>query len=515
MDTGELSSNEILGINSKTHELKFREVVTCAPLDPDMYTGVVNFTLIGPGETGDPIYAVSWYWGNLTHPKVGRTQVANNFPNAGVAGSYFSNNFGQWQMDTRLNYPDQTSFLPRAEYNISHGDTQVMFLRGNGVYFVQQSDDSWLSAHLRKYDSLNNQTYFTFDHLAHPMGCISQYQFCNSNQKSRPCSALSGILPAAAEAKFQLGLSKTQSNVIDIFINAIYMLNTDVAHALGENPVLLAGETFGNGVQLPLPTNHWVLEMQNAHNIALSMLQRAIVDFARGPGSPAAQEFIEQPNETETKALCSMIRARANGRFSNTSIYGLALVLILGNVIILVNASLVHIVVRIQKWRKIDPWKTDIWFADGLLQLQTSVFAVERDLWKHWQKDVPVIETIGPIDRRDLALGNANPSPASPKPPDVQVTVLPIDSQSSTTGIVTPLDQDNAMSQSTTQEDGENSDSQTSEPHSVPEVVAEHPQPEIVVEQSPVLNQAQPAQTASPVNETVQPVDVEGRATTS
>lgn len=68
MDTGELGTNTLLGINSATHDVKFRQVVTCAPLKPDLYTWTRNFTVIGPGSRETTYVEVQWEWGNSTHP---------------------------------------------------------------------------------------------------------------------------------------------------------------------------------------------------------------------------------------------------------------------------------------------------------------------------------------------------------------------------------------------------------------------------------------------------------------
>lgn len=77
-------------------------------------------------------------------------------------------------MDSRLNFPNQSGFIPRGEYAISYGDTQIIFLGGNGVGFTEPSDDPWFSAHVPHFEPGMNQTFYQFDHLANPMGCVSQ-----------------------------------------------------------------------------------------------------------------------------------------------------------------------------------------------------------------------------------------------------------------------------------------------------------------------------------------------------
>lgn len=101
-----------------------------------------------------------------------------------------------------------------------------------------------------------------------------------------------------------------QSAVVDLIVNAIYASNVGI-----EQPVILLAQDFSiDGNQMPLPSNQWILEFQDMHNRALTALQRLIVDYARGPGSPAAQKFMTVPSAS-ARALCGLIRAKTNQRF--------------------------------------------------------------------------------------------------------------------------------------------------------------------------------------------------------
>jgi len=126
---------------------------------------------------------------------------------------------------------------------------------------------------------------------------------------------LTGILPATAEAQATLELSKMQSRIVDIFANAIYALSVSLWPPDSGKPALLAEDNSIAGYQLPLPDNQWALEMQHAHDVSMAMLQRVVVDYARGPGTVAAQQFIATPNDTESKTLCETIRAKTNSRY--------------------------------------------------------------------------------------------------------------------------------------------------------------------------------------------------------
>jgi hypothetical protein len=84
----------------------------------------------------------------------------------------------RWPTDHELKIPDQSSFLPRPDFNVSDGDTLLMFLSGNAVKFAEPCDDPWFSAHrnltLKPPPGVPPQTMYLSDHLASPMGCVEQ-----------------------------------------------------------------------------------------------------------------------------------------------------------------------------------------------------------------------------------------------------------------------------------------------------------------------------------------------------
>jgi len=121
------------------------------------------------------------------------------------------------------------------------------------------------------------------------------------------------------------------------------------------------------------------------------MLQRAVVDYARGPGSPKAQKFIAEPKEGAAKDVCGMIRARADGRFSNISTYGLALTLTFGTLLILINSFIVDVISFVHNRRGTHSVRHQAWLADNLHQLQRQVFeANHKGIWKGHSAPVPV-----------------------------------------------------------------------------------------------------------------------------
>lgn len=275
-----------------------------------------------------------------------------------------------------------------------------MFLSAHAINFAKPIDDPWFSAHRASPGPLNRTYYFT-DHLLSPLGCVEQFQFCNPKRgdASDVCTSLAGIVPATAAAKFDLGLTPMQSAIVDLLINAVYANNAIILQPIQ----LLADDTSNDGVQMPLPKNQWVIELQDMHNRVLTEIQRIIVDYARGPSSQVAKQFLVVPDKNY-RNLCSMIRARTSGQFSSINTYGLALTVGLGTLIILANFFLESLIRCFQRRRKAAHRGVDAWVEDGLLQVhKRTLVLAEMEEWQgvddavpttmHWRslaKEMPV-----------------------------------------------------------------------------------------------------------------------------
>jgi hypothetical protein len=265
----------------------------------------------------------------------------------------------------------------------------MMFLAAHAVNFAKPIDDPWFSAH-RANPGPVNRTYYFSDHLLSPLGCVEQFQFCNPKKGDTEgaCTSLAGIVPATAAAKFDLDLSPMQSAIVDLLINAVYANNAIILQPIQ----LLADDTKTDGVQMPLPRNQWVLELQDMHNRVLTEIQRIIVDYARGPGSPAAKQFLVVP-DSNYRDLCSMIRARTSGQFSSINTYGLALTVGLGTLIILANIFLESLIRCFQRHRKAAHRGVDIWVEDGLLQVHKNTLVLaESEEWQGVDDAVPTTQ---------------------------------------------------------------------------------------------------------------------------
>lgn len=78
-----------------------------------------------------------------------------------------------YRMDPRLDFPDQSSFTPREEFNTSAGDIHMMFLTPHDTPFAEPCDDPWFSAH-KAVQTPYNRTLYMSDNLMNPVGCVEQ-----------------------------------------------------------------------------------------------------------------------------------------------------------------------------------------------------------------------------------------------------------------------------------------------------------------------------------------------------
>lgn len=67
---------------------------------------------------------------------------------------------------------------------------------------------------------------------------------------------------------------------------------------------LLARESFVNGIQGPLLSNQWQLEVERFQAIIMALNQRLVVEQATGPTDSQMRKFVEKPSSKEGRWLC-------------------------------------------------------------------------------------------------------------------------------------------------------------------------------------------------------------------
>ena len=171
--------------------------------------------------------------------------------------------------------------------------------------------------------------------------------------------------------------------------------------SLEENLLLAKDQLFGHyRVSTSLPDNQWQLELQNAYNTSLALLQfwfnyHAYPPRIRVTPNSTYDQYVTQANTNEEVHICHNQKIRSSTYYS-FSVVGLAIIILGGSAVILLS-NLIPLTVQLWRKRKArqgnaDAWrKQEEWALTDVLQLHR--IALERyGLWP-WKVDgeVPLL----------------------------------------------------------------------------------------------------------------------------
>lgn len=220
-------------------------------------------------------------------------------------------------------YPEISEFIPIPELFRPDGDLSLVFLSGNGVDFLEETNDPWYrgagflpdGALYYTDEPDQQQTLYKPQDAASPMGCVMQFQYCNAKGE---CGDLASYVDAIATAApfFDLttedmwvGTSEPISasasrflwfgNIISSAIDLNYLLQS-----LGASS-LLSQQSLQQGCMGKLPDNQWQLDVTHWWGTVLAALQAAFINTAIGPNDAALMPYTTFPNDTDSKTLCN------------------------------------------------------------------------------------------------------------------------------------------------------------------------------------------------------------------
>ena len=180
------------------------------------------------------------------------------------------------------------------------GDLTVILLSGDGILFTRPIDDDWYRA-TTPWGSI----YYTTDTgrlptwrpdvSASPMGCLEQFQWCNSAYpRDRGCGPLASwidslygaaplfnVTSETLDADRPLSSGATSARIIWPFLamNSYPVTVTELLGSLGTRS-LASQATLFNGLQSSLPGNQWQLDvLQWWHTILAAVQASRLVDI--------------------------------------------------------------------------------------------------------------------------------------------------------------------------------------------------------------------------------------------
>lgn len=189
-------------------------------------------------------------------------------------------------------------------------EVTLVFVAANAVKFVEPVDDDLFSAH-RVFEtqelslSINKtEELYTFDDVAHVVGCTTQSQFCLGGSET-DCTPLTAW-EAALQTVSNMTMTDLQKESLNIWRQSQELqgttLDTTVANLGGS--ALIAKNSFENGLQGPLPSNQWQLEVEHWQATTMAKMQRSAVEYATGPSDSAMQKHVLEPPNQNAKKLC-------------------------------------------------------------------------------------------------------------------------------------------------------------------------------------------------------------------
>ncbi|KAF2084695.1 hypothetical protein K490DRAFT_10084, partial [Saccharata proteae CBS 121410] len=360
LDTGYINSHSDLGINAPPEDrFAYRQLTTCAPIKTEGYTVLQNSS---DNAFGGPY--IEYHYGAAT-----ATNYTHVYPYRVMAA-----------------YADGTgsaAFDAIAELRVVDADLSLYFLSANNVEFVEEVDDVWFAAHqpggTLDISVVGAETNIYYrDSPASVLACIQQYQYCNPNLPTDTgCTPLSGVnftesttlgmLPDRGSST-DLWTTANQKAALEYFIGkGISTTLADIVGSLG-NSALTARDAMWSGLQGPLGSDQWQIEVQHWHATSLAILQRILVEQATGPEDTDVMAMMARPTTDAEWKRCKSQKVQTTG-YTSFSILGLVLIFTLGSLIILVAHAIDPLSFSLPKSRSTTYQRIE-WIANDTLQLQ-------------------------------------------------------------------------------------------------------------------------------------------------
>lgn len=215
-----------------------------------------------------------------------------------------------------------SAFRPIPELFHSDADIILVFLSGNGVHFLEETNDPWYRGtipggviHFTRDDgTTGSRSTCQPQEAASPMGCTSQYQFCNAKNQ---CGDLASFEDASASAYVAIfgtldGVWGDDGPVTPAtlrFVRYQAMISTtiglvDLISSLG-TLALTSHQKLPHGFMGPLSDNQWQLDVTHWWGTILASYQEAFVNAANGPSDASLLPYAQLPTNSYAKTLCN------------------------------------------------------------------------------------------------------------------------------------------------------------------------------------------------------------------
>lgn len=187
-------------------------------------------------------------------------------------------------------------FTPAAKIRRIDADTTLISLVGNGVWFLESTDDDWYGATIPyiKLSTSPNETTQTYimENAASPLGCIQQYQFCHTAlTDSGGCGPVGSFADALLGTVQLTSSDRVKTDLGWVFQQMATARLSDPLRILGQQ-ALASQNRFYCGVQSSVPRNQWQIDATQWWATYLAEVQAAFVNAIVGPTDPILHKYI-------------------------------------------------------------------------------------------------------------------------------------------------------------------------------------------------------------------------------
>ncbi|KAK8112236.1 uncharacterized protein PG998_008693 [Apiospora kogelbergensis] len=332
-------------------------------------------------------------------------------------------------MDRGSLLKDQSLFIPDPAIVRQDGDVKLIWLSGNGLFFIPQVDDPWYRAtvHDGYVTGTNNHTEVRIDQYrpeeaASPLGCVEQYQWCRDPSRGQ-CGDLDGKLGAIYSAAAWFNLT---SEDLDPFRPSGAL--EGVIDTLGPNSLashfMVREGTAGN-----LAKNQWQLDVTRWWTILLAGFQASFVNTARGMANSTLKphDNIQPSNEYDWNT-CRNQKVRS-AQHTSFSVFGLIFTYSIGGLIIITSFTIAPILDCLQKRGRYNRYAYLEWEGHTAIQLhRVGQEQLGYGNWVHCDERIPITQPgddmLAPFDISDpkhplLARISDDPSEGETKPENI------------------------------------------------------------------------------------------------
>ncbi|KAG8161019.1 hypothetical protein KVR01_009283 [Diaporthe batatas] len=409
LDTGYLSLANDLGSNAPPdQDILLRTVLHCAPLKTRGYQQSVHlpmedFVTYHYGAFPDTTWNYTYMIKSLDSQY--KRESGNPFRGEGNGFVLGARKAGVYK---RKGSEDNTVIRAIPALFTPDADTILVFLTGNGIEFFQETNDPWYHATVPGSNvSLSGAdgpsiTVYQPDEASSPMGCTSQFQYCNTSLSMNKCGPLASIADAMTESAPLFGMSTAEyestsqpnGTMISRYQWLVMMMNEAAVHVatiintLGPDS-LVSPKYLINGLMGPLPDAQWQVDVQNWWAIFLASLQAGVVGTALASVDPALDPYKIPPYNSDLHSMCKNQKIRST-RHVSFSLFGLYFTYTTGIFIIITSFIIEPIFTCLYKRRKYQEYTYLEWATSETLQLQRIGFQGNNDgTWSGCTDPVP------------------------------------------------------------------------------------------------------------------------------